>query len=302
VIASKIIGNVDYIEFISYTPGLFLSIVDNLKKKKINKVIILDVAIDHEENKLDELKKFAEILVIDHHLLVKDLNSEKIIFLKAKSELPASYMCYYLFSKIQAIPSWIPVLGILCDLPQKYTEKNAFQVFNDFNLNGKGDLWKEKENLEFAIAYFSKNKKKVYDLLKNAKSVDDTGFIKYSKLVRKEFDRALLMFNKNKEVYGDLVLCYLKLKYPVNEVLINKLSSDFTNKTLIFTRESSGFLSISSRRQDNKINCSDLLKNAVKNIPNSSAGGHFAAAGAKVPINFKDKFKENLIRIYQSMK
>ena len=301
VIASKVLGKIDYIDFVNYEQGVYLKVLENLRKNKINKVLFLDLVVEGEKQSILEIEKFAEILIIDHHPFLIDLNSSKIIFIKTKSEIPATYMCYYLFSKIQKIPSWIPVLGIIDDMPQKYSEKNCEDVFADFNLEKfQCDLWRVVSDISLTIAYFKGKEKKAYNLLVKAQNPCELGIEKFAEKVKKEYLFWLEKYEKEKEVYGNLVIFSMKPKYAIKSLLINKISSENKDNIFVFIREEEP-LSISARCQDKKISCPLLLQEAVKNIPDSQVGGHVAAAGARVPRKYLSQFKQNLIKSHQEL-
>lgn len=301
VIASKVLGKIDYIDFVNYEPGVYSKVLGNLRKNKINKVLFLDLAVEGEKQSILEIEKFAEILIIDHHPLLIDLGSRRTVFLKAESRYPATYMCYYLFSKIQKIPSWIPVLGIIDDMPQKYSEKNCEQVFADFGIEKfQCDLWKVVSDISFAIAYFKGKEKEAYDLLLKAQNPCKLGIEKFAEIVKKEYNFWLEKYEKEKEVYGNLVIFSMKPRYAIKSFLINRLSSENKDKIFVFIREEEP-LSISARSQDKKISCPLLLQKAVKDIPDSQVGGHIAAAGARVPRKYLSQFKKNLIKIYKEL-
>ncbi|MFH1711488.1 MAG: DHH family phosphoesterase [Nanoarchaeota archaeon] len=304
VLATKIIGNVDYLRFIDYRPGVLKETILELKKNKINKIFILDLAVDSKED-ISEMEKFAEIAIIDHHPFENDFNSEKTIFIKAESAYPAASMCYYLFSKMQKIPGWIAALGIIADKPHVYDEENNTGVFDDFNLGkDKVNLWNYVLNLNLIIIYFKGSEKKVYDLIMESKELGDLSkFDKYSKIVEKELDLWREKFEREKETFGSLVVFQIEPKYLVKSLLINEISVQDTSKTFVFISAKKGdeFLSISARNQMGNVNVSLLLRNSIMGIENSTAGGHVKAAAARVPVKFLGKFKENLIREYQKL-
>ncbi|MBM3233877.1 hypothetical protein FJZ19_02160 [Candidatus Pacearchaeota archaeon] len=302
VIASRIIKP-DYIDFINYQQGIYFKVVENLKKRKISKVFFLDLVVEGEKEAIREIEKFAEIVVIDHHPLTADLNSRKTIFLKSESRFPATYLCYYLFSKIQKIPSWIVAVGIIDDMPQKYNEKNCNKVFLDFEIERfQCDLWRVVSDISFAIAYFKNKEKEVYDLLMRARNPEELKINEIVKKVRKDYEFWLDRYKKAREVYGNLIIFTMNPKYAIKSFLINKISSISENKdkAFIFIREEEP-LSISARCQDKKINCPVLLQEAVKNIPKTQVGGHVAAAGARVPRKYLSDFKKNLIEAYKKL-
>jgi single-stranded DNA-specific DHH superfamily exonuclease len=301
VIAGKVIKP-DYTRFFNYKPGDFDFIIDELKKRKINKVIMLDFVTDNLNIK--EIEKFTDILIIDHHIFKEDLNSEKTVFIKAESRYPACYMCYYLFSKIQKIPGWIAALGILGDNPHKYNQNNCDEVCRDFELDNFEldnikDLWKNLEDINFALAYFGDDKKRVYDILIKSKEIGDLEFGEYSDRVREEFYLGLEKFEKEKEVYGNLIVFHARLKYPIKYLLINKISSENKDKTFAFIKDDGGYISVSLRSQ--KINCRDLLRVSMEGIPDSDGGGHSNAAGGSVPKKYLSKFKESMINAYREV-
>ena len=304
VLASKIIGKVDYLRFIDYRSGVLKEVIVELRKNKINKIFFLDLAIDNKED-ISEMEKFAEAVIIDHHPFERDLNSEKTVFMKAESDYPASAMGYYLFSKMQQIPSWIAALGIIADKPHVYNEENNPGVFEDFNLGkDKVNLWKYVSNLNLSIIYFKGSEKKVYDLINESKELGNLNkFEKYSDVVEKELELWRKRFEKEKEVFGSLVLFHIEPKYLVKSVLINEVSVRDFSKTFVFISAKKGdeFLSISGRSQREDADVNLLLRNAIIGIENSTAGGHVKAAAARVPVKFFEKFKENLIREYEKL-
>lgn len=303
VIASKVIGNVDSVCFYDYLHGQFLLILDEIKKKKINKVFVLDLNLPEQD--ILELAKISEVLLIDHHPFEKDLNSDRIVFIKSDSGA-ACYMCYYLFSKIQEVPQWIASIGTLSDTTHRYSEQRIDEFFKDFGFSKIDNLWKKTFDLSFALIYFNGKTKAIYDLLMNAKSFFELGMEKYADIVRKEFDKVLKDYEKNKEEHGNLIYYYFEPEYAIKVLVVNKLSVENYDKTFIFVQkiknEDSLSFEISSRNQSGSVNCPDLLKKAREGIPDSSSGGHFKAAGGRIPVGYLEKFKENLIKAYKELK
>ncbi len=301
--ASKILGKIDFIDFVDYSYEMLKPYVKKLKKMKINKVLILDLSSDTEKQSIKKIEKYADILIIDHHQFQANLDSEKTVFIKTKGEIPACYACYYLFSKIQKIPSWLPAIGIVSDLPNKYDNKNSQKVFQDFKLGEKKDIWKYVENSFLAIKYFSENLEKIYKEFNKANKLEDLDKLeKYALPLKKEIEKYKQKFEKQKQIYNNLIIYELfpKPKYRIKSFLINHISLKDKNKTYVFISKDKK-VSISIRSQNKDINCVKLLKNSMKNIPNSSSGGHIPAAGGQIPIRYFNKFKKNLIKEYEKL-
>lgn len=301
IIASKVVGKPELVYFYDYLPEQFLFMFNEIKKKKINKIFLLDLSLPEPD--LLKLGKLAEILVIDHHPFEKDLNSDRIVFIKSDSGA-ACYVCYYLFSKIQKIPEWIAALGTLSDVTYKYSEDMMDEFFRDFGFSRIDNLWEKTFDLIFALVYFDGKTKTIYDLLMEAKDFSELGIEKYANIVKKEYENIISKFDKEKEVYGDLIFYYFEPKYGIKSMIINKISAENPRKTFIFVQKLSGDeegFEISSRRQDGKINCPELLRKSLRGISNSNSGGHFRAAGGRIPLGYLAKFKENLIREYKKL-
>ncbi len=307
VIASKVMGNLEYVNFIGYKPELLKPVVPELKARKINKVIFTDLSIGEREiSSLNELTKFAEVLIIDHHLFLSDLNSDKITFMKSRDEFPASYMCYYLFSKIQKIEGWIAAIGTAADRVDLYHNSDASRVFEDFGLgeaSKTGYFWKYVMNLGYALIYFKGKEKEVYDILVKAGKIEDLDVLDaHASEVQKELDFHLNEFEKKHEEMWDLHYYLYKPHFSINSMLINAISTRDRTETYIVVADNGAISRISARRQDRKIDCVALLKNAIEGLPNSEAGGHMMAAGANIPSEFLGKFKENLFKAYGNLK
>lgn len=305
VIAGKVVGKVDYLRFTGYQIGLYAEILKELKAKKINKILFLDLALDNFDVDSKEFEKFAEILVVDHHPLFKNIESEKTAFIKVDSS-SAAYPCYYLFSKIQQVPPWIAAIGIIGDNPHVYNEKNAKDVFSDFGLGEGENLFKVSRATGFAILSLGNEKiGEIYELFMKAKSPSDLKSLeKYSNSIEKEMSKYSKKFDKEKEEHGDLIIFYYETTIKINPIFTNDVSLRFPKKTVVMIQSQKGerYLNISSRRQDKKVDCNVLLQKVIADIPESSAGGHKAAAGASVPKEYLAKFKENLILEYKNLK
>jgi single-stranded DNA-specific DHH superfamily exonuclease len=270
VIVSKVVGNIESVTFLAYKPDLLGQVIPELKIKKINKVVITDLTVDEEPESIKYLEKFADVLVIDHHRFAQDINSEKTTFIKAHSDFPASYLCYYLFSKIQKVEGWIAALGISADRVDKYHNLNSSKVFEDFGLGEApktGYFWKSGMSICYALVYLSGREKEVYDIMMKAKSIDDLDVLdKYASEIQKELDFYLEEFESKHEEFNDLCYFYFKPKYMINSMLINAISVMGHNKTYVIVIERDGKIKVSARRQDQSIDCSRLLKEAVEGI------------------------------------
>jgi len=98
--------------------------IEKLKSSGINKIFIMDLAVDQYPERVQEVSEFAEVCILDHHKVYNDLNSDRIVHLKPQmfdSDEPSSYitakMSYDLFIKHVDISDmdWLAAVGILGD-------------------------------------------------------------------------------------------------------------------------------------------------------------------------------------------
>lgn len=299
VLTSKILGKIDYLKFETYRGDLFQDLEKELKQRKITKTIIIDISIDENVEGIKKLEKISEILILDHHPFVKDLNSSRTCMIKVPSEFPAAYLCYYLFSKIQELPEWIAALGVLADRPNIYNAKEAVNVFRDYNLVGKENLYGLSLKLQYAIVYLRDDLKVIYDLLVNAESSGDLKLESYSKIIEDEITRLAKNYEKQKEVHNNLMIFLFESQYSIKAMLINKISCENPGDFVFIYKKKNSF-EVSSRTKE--VDGDKLMRDSVSGIPDSMGGGHFHAAGASFPAAYLAKFKENLLRAYKELR
>lgn len=304
--AAKIVNEViqpDFIEFVDYA-GLNSTLVQKIKKWKAKKLILTDIAINSDDF-IKEIEKFAELLIIDHHLFPKDFNSDKTIFINAHG-FCATYICYYLLSKIQNLEhlDWLVACASLSDFMlnnqnwledvyRKYNiEEKIDPIADEGKINSlkyKLDLgiayWKTKGNLKKAFDLIGKNFGEINELESNALEVDE------------EIKSLIKRFEKEKQEINGKIIWIFGPKFDIGSKMCNILSKKDEKKTFIFLRHNEKYYFVSARRQDRKENMVELLQKLVLGFEDSSAGGHIPAAGGHFLKKDLEKFKENLKRL-----
>lgn len=290
--ASKVVGNLEMIKFIDYSENMIVDILDEIKKKKINKIMFFDISFDDNTLGLAELSKLCSILVLDHHRFIKDLNSPRIAYIKTETENCVSYVSYYLFSKIQNIAELekIVALSVVSEFGENESLDFSEKVMKKYNLDKK-----LSDKLALFLIYFRDNFNEAFEILNDFDS-NTSKIAKYSAIVEKEILRIEKDFEKRKETYSWGYYYKIDSKFEIKSFVSTKLSLK-EDKLFVLLFEKNDKVSVSFRCHTRKFNCFELAIKATENIPNSSAGGHIPAAGAN--INFKDEiqFKENLIKI-----
>lgn len=280
-----------------------------LKKNKINKLICVDLGLDGFPNIVFESEKFCNILIMDHHKIYRDLNSEKTVFLKAQffskmepSSYVASKFVFDMFSRIADISEtdWIACVGILGDMCfkswkpffKKTCRKRKISVEKLYKLNEMIEAVEMIDPKKFSLVGIEFFNAKIPKKLLSSK------FMKYLDKFNSEIAVFEKDFEKNAEHFQELELIYYEIepKFDVKSPLINRLSQKFPDKTIVLMQQKGSMGNFSARRQDFKVKMNELLENAIRGIPNSSAGGHIPAAAGRIPLKFIPQFKENLIQ------
>ena len=85
-------------------PRLDSSIVKEMLSGKPSVILFLDLPVDQEPEKLEQLKRHSKIAVIDHHIAERDLSRKGMIHMNPKLDkdiyLPTSYMVYKIMEKL----------------------------------------------------------------------------------------------------------------------------------------------------------------------------------------------------------
>lgn len=282
-----------------------------LRKKKINKLIAVDLCVDQNPKNLIRASKFADVLVLDHHKIYKDLNSKNVVFIKAQrisnkepSRYPASKLNYDLFSKIVDVREldWVAAVGIIGDVALKSwnrfikqtARRNKIGVEVLFGLRdligGVEAINLNKLNQLFKEFYSAKSPKK---LLKSKLN-------KYRELAELEVLKHLIGMPFRAEFYPEkeLIFYKIKTKYSIKSELINTMSKDFFPKqTVVIVADDGGkLLKVSARRQDFKVRVNSLLEKSLKGLKNASGGGHIPAAAGHLMKRDLEKFKKRLLK------
>lgn len=297
VIGANIVKFLDYIDVDEM-------LVQELKNKKVTKVIFIDLDFA-KTDVIKAIEEFAELLIIDHHIFTQDLNSNKTVFMSA-SGYCSSYICYYLFSKVQDMTKldWLVAAASLSDfcyrknakwmtgVKEKYGDK--FSIEQMAKISRIYDL---ADKLSLMLVYF---RGKVYEAYKAIDdNIDNLGNLdNYAKDVQKEINESALRFEKEKKVFGNGEVYFWEFEpeFLIKSILINHLSIKYKDKTIIIIENNKRYFEVSVRRQDGKINLVELLKKLTYGLK-ATSGGHMYAAGATILPGDIAEFRDRIRRL-----
>lgn len=275
------------------------------RMKGFDKIIIVDIAIDHLHKQLRQSKK--QMLLIDHHPPFTDMNNEKIVHINPHFEgdvyQPTTYITYKLLSGIVNLKNkeWIAVLGTLgdygledCrDLVEKYVKiKKDTEIWGtDF---GKAAIIIGGASLELGT-------EKIVDVLLKFDGLGDVTknkpIIEAYEKYKKEFERCEKEFEKNKEMFEEFKMIFstIKPKYKrVGSGIATQLGTNNPDKIIMLLEKIDGKYKIHARYHDGKVHLGELMRKCCEGL--DGGGGHKGAAGGIIDVKDIGIFKEKLIK------
>lgn len=314
--------------------SLFLKLSDfkrtYLKNRKLDKetvsfiieenpefLIFLDLPIDQDLDELLKIKKTLSdinIVVIDHHIIHNNLNKYGILHINPRLEnkdayIPTSLLAFWLLEKYFDMEKylWISCIGTIADyghktnpefierckekFPEYLKEENIFET--SFGIASKTIYsalsFKGEYGMEYVIKIINKSKDFI-EFFKNPK------LKKWRDDIDREIKSTMNKFEKEKEVYGDLIFFVINTKAGITSIISNLIAEKYPDKAVIVAKDSDDGWKISARSHTGKFNVSTLMEKSSKGI--GHGGGHPKAAGASV-FNI-EKFKKRLINALSS--
>ena len=270
-----------------------------------NKIIIVDIGVD-TQIKNQQKKTSRSILLIDHHIIKRDLNSKSVIFINPRfgneeTYQPAAYIIYKLLSGLVDMKDveWIAVLGIVSDLGYE----DCIDVLKDWvKVKKKDELFVTRPGqISYSLlgASYELGFEKTLKILVEAKSMGDLeeneevseAFEKYERV----FEEGKKEFWKNAEIVGNIIFSVIKPKYKrLGSPIINRISFERPENIIFLFEKRDGEYKIGVRHQSGKTDLGKLMKKCC------GGGGHKQAAGGMIRIKDLEKFKKCVIKELKS--
>ncbi len=287
------------------------NIIKRIQTSLPNKIIFLDMAIDQQSDIIKKLKGIADILVIDHHQVHKDLNSENVVHHNprledSKTYQSTTYLVYKLISQLDDYSDylWIAAAGMISDYNLDYSKDVVEDVRKAYNVKEEklydSFLGRIADMIASTIITKAMSCEQIVHSLVKTESVEDfkaPALTESYKEIKNEMEMLVQDFSAHSEKYGDLILYNINSKYKLGSSLSTKVSEKHHKKTVIIYEIRGSKVKISGRNQSMSVNVGRLLGEACKGIKGAAGGGHEAAAGATVPTDHWEEFKERLIKL-----
>jgi len=247
--------------------------------------------------------KAGPCLIIDHHQssLVTSAPFRMVIIKPHSfssvepSRYPASKMVHDLFGG----KDWVCSIGVIGDFAHEQWSDFLNTVSKKYHLPQK-KLYELDDILACITSQYPEKINSLFEFLCKAKHPNE--LLKSEYVVFKNLFEARLkilrdVFYSDAEYYPDSELYFFKSDNRFAGKLSNNISKELPAKVVIIFEQPADKIKCSIRRQDFKINCGELAKAGLVNIPNSSGGGHIPAAGATFPLEYLEQFKKQ-VRLY----
>lgn len=278
--------------------------LEYFKKKRFEFVIIVDVP-EIEKNYLEFFANHSKVLIIDHHPIKeyykKVFYSNPRIF-KEKIYMPATYICYKLYSKFFASKpiDLIAGLGTLAD--------KGIECCLDLYKKMKKYGWIESLETIYCSRLFlavkilgswliEGERKKVDECIKflmRVKSLDEIfrakKFLKKFEDVEREIKKSLEDFEKKKKKIGNFFVYKLKSKYRLQSMVATLLASRIKGNLIVYQKWK-GYYKASFRRNESNLNLGLAAKEIAQRI-GAEGGGHPEAASIARIKSEKEFLKE----------
>ncbi len=279
--------------------------IERLRNAGITKLFILDLAVHQEKKAFEPIENLCQTIVIDHHKPQADLNSEKttVIFAEDLSKetvsfyYPASKLCFDLFSGLIPIKElgWIASIGIMGDKCEEYWKNFIKETGRIVQLREACEI------IDSAMIYDEKLTEECFDTLSKAENPSEiiNSELAGSKLIiNEEIDKWTGKYKDLAEIKVNLIFYTIKPDFNVCSKVATTIHRLNPDKTVVVVQDlGNEGLTISARSK--YYDMVNLLREAIKGLENSTAGGHKVAAGGKIRKQDMDKLKEKLMELVE---
>ena len=287
--------------------------IQELKQNKINYFIAVDLPFESYPN-IEKLSSL-DILVMDHHP-VTNLNVPKNIlvikpqFFQTKlepSRVCAANVVYTFFSEIIDLKKydWISAIGMIADITYKEKENQIF--IDDVLKKNHVEIKPNPFDTEFGqfvnyVAYadsFESKDELIYAqnaLLSSNNYQEAEKKLERFKIVEDEINSYVDNFPKNAEKINNIYFYDMTPNNFIGSIIATRASMRKAyNNILVVIENKNNMLNVSVRCQDKSYDMGRMMNEVTTHLTSASGGGHIPAAGGKVQIQDKDKFKKLVV-------
>ena len=271
--------------------------------KKPRLLVFLDLPVDQESKNLERfLEKVPDmkIVILDHHIAEKDVNSERVLHMNPRfhrhdAYIPEACVVYRMLEGLgKDVRSmvWIAAMGTIGDYGLQDCNDLLEETREEYPFLMEGDNPRKNKlgyGAEIIVAAATlKGLHGVGQCLKalmaseGFEDFEDTGKLKAWKAeLDEEYDTVMHGFEEEKQEYPEgLVVFEIKSALSITSMIATDLGTRLHDKVVMVRKKSGNQWKVSMRNQSGEVNLGAVVKEAVKGI--GSGGGHEKAAAGIV--------------------
>ncbi|MEK6807862.1 MAG: DHHA1 domain-containing protein [Nanoarchaeota archaeon] len=294
----------------------------------VTTLIFTDLSIDKYPELLEKLAKKFQLLILDHHTVINNMNEKNILHVHAQffSKIPGARYCgskltYDACSKITDMSDagWLAIAGIVNDVGGEAWKDFFDDVYKKFPyLKGGDDIYGFHSTVGKLVSLLNASKVGVAKEVRTIKlcinTEDPRDILEFKSDIAKELnywrskmDKEIENYTQNwknlSEIFPktNLALLEIKTKLPIASAVSTSLSLDNPEYIFCIYKKKTNQVIFSIRSQGDRVNCHELAIEATKNFEDGAGGGHPRAAGARVLRKDFELFKAQLPEIVEKM-
>ncbi|MCD6381492.1 MAG: DHH family phosphoesterase [Candidatus Aenigmarchaeota archaeon] len=297
------------------------NLMSKIKMCLPSKIIFVDLAIDQKKMFLKRLSNFCDILIIDHHPVINNMNSNRIIHFNPRFKKnvyqSASYLVYKICSRFIEFNHkrnlWIALVGAIGDYDLSASKdiireaKNLYPEvitkIDDKSVRGSvfGQI-AEMLTAGKAIGMRIEDLERIVEEAKTYKDVlSNEKLVNVYRKIHEEIENIIIdaksKFDPNKKIF----FYEIKTKYSLRATIATRLAEMWPDKVIVVWQKVRNKIRIASRNQGDRFDMGKLLNKAVQPGMKATFGGHPAAAGGVIDLKDWEDFKENLERLVEGL-
>jgi single-stranded DNA-specific DHH superfamily exonuclease len=289
-------------------PDLDKSYIRKINEFNPDAIFILDKPKVNEEFIIEVEKLNIPLIWIDHHEVQIDKNILKKThyYNSFPSSEPVTYLSQKIFNRKEDL--WLAMIGCVGDvfLPDfaiQFSEEYP-DLFNPnqpaFDSLYTTQIGKAVKMLNFGLKDTTTNVVRLMKFLLKAKNIYDLfeenpktrDFHKRYNQLNKAYQKILDKAEAQAEITNKLFFFEYSGETSMSSEISNELRFKNGDKLVVVAYKKSEKTNLSIRGE----NAKKITLEAIKDIPNSSGGGHEKATGAQVPTEKLEEFKTNLLK------
>lgn len=288
------------------------NLVSKIRLSMPTKIIFLDLGVDQNPSLIKKLENECEVLVIDHHQIMNNLNSAKTVhynpMFRKKVYQSASYLTYRICSEISDMNDhlWIAMAGIIgdynvsdsMDLVNAAKEKYPEMITSTEQDELHKSIFGQMADMISSAKASKITCEEIVRIIEAMESIEDLGKNQVMQAayqnVQKEIERILIDAKSGIDHNKKVIFYEISSLYNVHSPVSTLLSKEYPKKMIVVWENVGNKIKVSARNQNKSINVGRVLREAIRDVRNASAGGHEAAGGVSLRQEDWEEFKSRL--------